>query len=81
VQAMKSNEVVRPLVSYSTCFALSGDRLLSTFAVAKRLNKTPRTVRNYIHGGKLSAIRKRKLWFCKESDVVEFILRISGGAQ
>lgn len=46
---------------------------LSIREVAKRLNLRPRTVRQYMKAGILSARKVRRRWFCTETAVEEFL--------
>jgi excisionase family DNA binding protein len=76
---MRTYTCVRPVVSYSTCFTIDGDRLLRTSAVAKRIGRTRRMVRIYIRDGHLKAVRKGKFWLCKASEVEGFLRQRNRG--
>ena len=56
----------------SCCFNEAGERLLRTWAVAKRLHRTTRAVRYMAERKQIPAIKHGKLWYFRESDVVEY---------
>lgn len=58
------------------CFTTMGDRLLPVSVVGRRLGLSPRMVRYLIADNELPAVRRgRKLLFCREADVREYLRR------
>lgn len=67
-----ATQTVNCVSASSCCFNETGDRLLRTSAVAKRLHRTMRAVRYIAERKQIPAIKRGKLWFFKESDVDEY---------
>jgi len=55
------------------CFNATGDRLLRTTGVARRIGKTPRMVRYLAEAGLIAGLKHGKLWFFRESDVIRYV--------
>jgi hypothetical protein len=60
-------------------FDSTGGRLLTAYAAAKRIQRTPRMVRYLIARGELASVRIGKLLFCLKADVERYCREYSRG--